>query len=161
MAPSQEWGRGMNSKANKADVLEAIHSGAKYRAIARHFGITHQRVSQIARDAGVRRGRGHNPLSPSEKASIVVDYLSGVPKMCIKVQGRSRFSVTRTLVKAGIYTPEAKPPPRSEADKAFVREHYGKLTAWQIAQARGMTRNAVIGLANRLSLTKPKEAAHA
>jgi len=46
--------------------------------------------------------------------------------------------------------------PRRDASAAFVAEHYGKMSASQIGRRLGISRNAVIGLAYRMGLSKPR-----
>ena len=46
--------------ATRPELLEALRTSRAYRDIAREFGVTHQRVHQIAKEHGIRKPRSPN-----------------------------------------------------------------------------------------------------
>lgn len=144
-----------------ANIISRVKAGETYQAIADDYGICRERVRQIAKRAGMPSRQQYIGVSDALRRQWADAYKRGLPPAHIE-RGPHGYSVVhRTLVSMGVHTPERGPKARSEADKDFVRRHYHKRRVSEIALALGTTRNAVIGLARRLGLSKPKALAHA
>ena len=56
--------------ATRPEILDAIRAGRSYRNIAREFGITHQRVHQIAQQHGIEKPRAKSPGAPKRRTPL-------------------------------------------------------------------------------------------
>ena len=56
--------------ATRPEILDAIRSGRSYRNIAREYGVTHQRVHQIAQEYGIEKPRAKSPGAPKRRAPL-------------------------------------------------------------------------------------------
>lgn len=56
--------------ATRPEILDAIRAGRSYRNIAREFGITHQRVHQIAQQHGIEKPRAKSPGPPKRSTPL-------------------------------------------------------------------------------------------
>ena len=56
--------------ATRPEILDAIREGRSYRNIAKEFGITHQRVHQIAQQHGIEKPRAKSPGPPKRSTPL-------------------------------------------------------------------------------------------
>ena len=129
------------------------------QAIGSRYGITRERVRQIAKRAGCApRGRHYPILRSEEKAKIASLYARGIPiSHAAKAVGRSPTVGFRYLVDAGLHQPWSVRTPWSGREDAIVLREYPKAKAGairvrDIAKRLGRTKNEVIGRARRLGL---------
>ncbi len=131
------------------------------RSIASRYGITHQRVEQIVREAGVPAGL-HPPLSRKEKDIIERMWKRGASfhEIAVKID-RPKSTVYSHLICVGLHTPSENGVKWSESEVDTVRRLYKKVPASKIAGIIGCTRNSVIGKARRLGLCESKQTSEA
>jgi ribosomal protein S13 len=141
-----------------ARIVEAVKARAVSLAeIGALHGICHQRVSQIAAQAGAARHTAYCGLTDEEKAAIVTLHEAGVPHTHISERiGRAAKAAHAYLVREGLHMPANDKAPWSASEDRVLRRKYGKprSSASTIATELGRTRNEVIGRAYRLGLNK-------
>lgn len=103
--------------------------GASLQQIADMYGVSRQRAHQVCR--GVECSVDHVALHAANLAD---------PEWR----------------KAHNWRPGSRPAIKRFEGADYIRENYGKLSAAQIGRHLGITKNAVIGRARDLGLSKPK-----
>ena len=151
----------MTIEERNAKIVEAIRSGKSLRAIGRRYGLVHERIRQIGIDAGVQSAYCAVFYTDDEIKKLEASYRRGIRPAHIPSDRRTPGAVRAALIRYGIHSPERQHPLRSDDDKAFVKRHYHKRHVAEIAAELGTTRNAIIGLAYRMGLSKSKADSHA
>jgi hypothetical protein len=150
----------MNIKERDRRIILRVRDGETLRAIGASYGITRERVRQIARKQGVRsvRWRDYQHLDHQDIARILPLLDRGMPHTHVaETVGVTSGTVRRVAKKHRSYKPTRDEQAWTDKETAFLRKHY-KTKDWSaadIAVKLGRTRDEVIGRANRLGLCKP------
>ncbi len=126
--------------------------------IGQRFGISRERVRQIALVNGVERGPRRLPDDKLYAAFALVKRGMPLAHAAETVGLEDRHALSSALKWRGLRDPQRAEPPWTDAEKSFLRKHY-KQPGWSaadIADHLGRNRNEVIGQANRLQLCSPK-----
>ena len=134
-------------------IIARARTGETYESIGRSFGITRERVRQIARPV-VGQRRGKSSYFDPTNAELVNAVKMGRPFFEIAERfGISPEVVRRAAIRHGWHKP-ATFKKWSSAEDAMIRANYNKrLTAEDIGTRLGRTKNAVIGRAQRMGLS--------
>lgn len=122
--------------------------------IGRKWGLTRQRVKQIATKAGVERGI-RNALDAQDKATILALHGRGMPMAHIaSAVGRADSAVAAFLIRAGRHVPDPimagdKSAGGAEKRRQAVRLVKDGLSFEEAGAQVGLTRNAVAGACHR------------
>jgi hypothetical protein len=152
---------GMNPLEKRERNLEIV---ARIRAqketlqqIGASYGICRERVRQIGAGHGVYSGVYERLDRAKVAQGIALVERGMIPSHAAHEVGLPQSGFYRHLVVVGIHVPSEIKEPWSDADAAFLRQHY-KQPGWsaaKIGKRLGRTRHEVIGKANRLGLCTP------
>lgn len=140
------------STRNEA-IAGALFSGERHIDVAHRFGITRQRVEQLARRYSVPLVK---PRITDNEATIFRDLVKDgyTQAEASQAVGRHCQSLVRACKKLG-FLADVVADRRSWTDDeiALLHNSYGRLRVRIIADRIGRTRNEVIGKAHRLGLS--------
>jgi hypothetical protein len=143
------------------EIVQAIKNGSTLGQAGHLYGISSERVRQIALNAGVISNKGWSKPTLAQIEEAIALVQRGMPiQHAAEAIGTTWTTVRRHLMLRGLYTP-TRPADRirwGEKEDTILRKHYNSFAgaAHMIADMLGTTRNSVIGRANRLGLQRPK-----
>lgn len=142
--------------ARNAEILDRYERGEKLRDIGASFGLTHERVRQIA----TRAGLPPRLQEIRERNQKIIEYgkTAMTPEEIVAAFGIDRKALYPIFYAAGLPIPGGLRCPRHTFSPnpqtgiqimSDIREtaiaNYGKAPASKIAEAAGTTRNSIIG----------------
>ena len=145
-------------------ICAAYAAGASGRAIASKYGVSHETIFKRLVEAGVLLRDANVPInSPEMDKAILKAGYSGQPISHIAEEyGVSAHTLRNRLIRSGDLTPVDDREEWSADEKAFLHVHYKHdMSAQQIANYLGRTRNEVIGKATRMGLGRATNSAAA
>lgn len=140
------------------EIVSEVVKGRSFTSVGRSYGLTTERIRQIAVSHGVKSAHRREPLSPDKIARAVTLFKRGMPIAHIAEDiDACAKTVVNHLGLLKLYTPERRDfVAWDDAKDALLRKHYNSYpgAAQMLADQFGTTRNAIIGRANRLGLQK-------
>ena len=140
----------------RSDIIRSIQAGEPYDVIGRRWGVTRQRIYQIAKNAGTTSASpSGKPLAPEKVRQALELFVRGMPATHIaEMVGVSDTTIWKLAKRQCGYQPSPAPPEWDTRAINFLVDHWKRpgWTASRIAPKVGRTRNAVIGMAHRLGL---------
>ncbi len=149
------WTRRRNEKITEA-VRRAGETLQTLQEIADEYGITRERVRQIARTRGVVTKRPRGDRIEGDVLARAIDlYKRDMPIAHIAdLLGFGHSNMANALQRAGLHTPALRPEEWGDEETEFLKQHYGT-PGWSVADIADhldRNRNEVIGRAHRLGL---------
>ena len=141
----------MTKAERNAKIVELVSQRQRtMEDIASEYGITRERVRQIAARADVVRG-ARMVLSDDVRDTAASLLRRGVPIAHIAAQlGHKSTTIRGFLLRERHHRPVNNMTPWTPAEEETVRREYLKTSARILAQRLGRTRNEIIGKAHRL-----------
>jgi predicted transcriptional regulator len=140
----------MNNVSRDAEILRRVRAGETYQSIGDSYGVTKARIGQIATKAGIV-GPTPVPLSKSEVDLIIRRAKHGDTYVEIAADmGRCASAVRNAATRSGVASRHASSDVADGLREIALEGRLAGLTAQEISNRTGMTRNAVIGYWFRL-----------
>lgn len=144
----------MDRKKRDAEIVRLVEQRKlTLREIGQKHGVSYQRVSQVAKAAGVVRG--HPTIDHDKLFDALLLVRNGLPlSHAAEMKGLCVDGFAQALMRRGLYTPSRQQSEWDDTEVTFLRKHYKQpgWTAQRIADKLGRTKNETIGKANRLGL---------
>lgn len=139
-----------------AVIVAAATSGESHLSVAKRYGISRQRISQICAAAGVKHAR--EVLSDTDVDRITNLYESGVPITHVALMvGASTRQTLAVLVRCGKWKRARAVTRWTNAEESVIRNNYGRgMTASDIGHRLGRSKCEIIGKAWRMGLSGRK-----
>lgn len=148
------------AKTRNDRIVALYKSGLSCVVVGAMFGVSGARIWQILRDLGCPRRPHRMDIDSVAYARAKRMYEDGLPiAAAAKAIGLKYKVLVHRLVEDGSHMPVDTRQAWSVAEIAFLRKNYRVLSARQIAEKLGRTRNEVIGKGNRLMPASVLEAA--
>jgi hypothetical protein len=142
----------------KRKIVSDLERGKSLRAIAGRYGTSHESVRRIRIEHGIEPSRRARPVTNRDICRWVQAVNRGV-SLSSADPTRNCAIIAKHLDRIGVRKIRRKHEiVWTEADTARLLEMWGTVSCAKIAAALGKTRNAVIGRAFRLGLSKPRQA---
>ena len=135
-------------------IVRLLNKGLSYRDIGQHVGLSYARIEQIAVQYGII-SQYDNRADPAALECGKQWFLRGMPiAHAAESVGLPDSTLYAFLVREGLHKPTNDDKPWEKAEEDFLRQNYcqGRLSAADIGDELGRTRNEVIGKAHRMGL---------